>query len=162
MPGAEKEQRMRIRRRIDHPDRREPEGAAVDHRTGSQRDEQRRRLDERHHNAVDSADRQRDSKRQDRRPEDRHAHLHLDQPDRPGTCHDGDLAEVDAAADHDQAHAETEDAKNGDAAHQVQQIGDAREARQGQAEQDEQRDRDEQYDLFLRRLLQKLRQQTAR
>src|SRR6202453_3137167 len=56
MPGAEKEQRLRIGRRIDDPDRREPEGASVNYRTGSQRDEQRRSLDERHHNAVYGAD----------------------------------------------------------------------------------------------------------
>ena len=36
------------------------------------------------------------------------------------------------------------------------------EAGQRQAEQDEQRDRDQQHDLFLRRLLQQLSQQTAR
>src|SRR5450432_1799409 len=43
-------------------------------------------------------------------------------------------AMIETAADDDQPHSEAKDAQNGNAAHQVEQIGDRREIPQGEAE----------------------------
>ncbi|MGY3151576.1 hypothetical protein ACVW0V_000716 [Bradyrhizobium elkanii] len=150
--GAEIHQARRILRHIDHPGRRDPEGEAIDHEAGSQRHEQRRRLDESDHHAVDDADQHRDRQRQQHCRKNGHAVLHVDQRDRPGTRHDRDLGEVDAAADHDQPHAEAEHAEDGNTPQQIQEIGDGGKAVQRQAEHDQERDGDQEHDLLLARL----------
>ena len=45
-----------------------------------------------------------------------------DQRHTPGTRHDGDFAQVDAAADDNQPHAEPEDAEDGNAADQTEDV----------------------------------------
>ena len=94
----------------------------------------------------------RNRERQQHRGEHRHALLDLDQGDGPGPRHDRDLAEIDAAADHDQAHAEAENAEDGNAAQQVQQVRHRGEAVERQPEHDQQRDGDQEHDLLLVRL----------
>ena len=92
---------------------------------------------------------------------DRHPGFDQIERDRPCRGHDRNHAEVDAPADDDQPHSEPQNAENGDAAHQVEQILDGGEVRQRDAEDHQQRHREQQHDLFLRRFLQQLSKQTA-
>ena len=109
-PGEQ--QRRGVLRGIDDVDRRDPVRGAINDERGRKRDEQRRRLDESDHDAVDAADRDGDGERQHRRPERRQPVLVGDEGDAPRARHERDLAQVDAAADDDQPHAEAEDAEN--------------------------------------------------
>src|SRR5262249_11294989 len=67
----------------------------------------------------------------------------------PGASHNRDLAEVDTAADHDQAHAKAENAQDRNAAQQIEQVAQGRETVERQAEADQERDRNQQNDLLL-------------
>jgi hypothetical protein len=71
----------------------------------------------------------------------------------PRAGHQRNFAQVDAAADDDQPHAETEDAENGDAADQAEDIPRRRKARQRQCKDNEQNDDDCGDDLFLAQLV---------
>ena len=81
----------------------------------------------------------------------------VDQVQRPRHRHrhQRDQRQVDAAADHDQAHRHAEDAEDGDAADQVQQVVRRQEAGQRHGEDEAQQQRQTEDDLLLAQAPQK-------
>ena len=66
-----------------------------------------------------------------------------------GDGHQCDQRQVDAAADHDQSHRHAEDAEDGDAADQIEELLVGQEAGQRDGEADAQQHRQTEDDLFL-------------
>jgi len=72
-----------------------------------------------------------------------------DQSHAPGARHERDLAEIDAATDDDQPHAEAEDAENRNAADEAENVPCRRKTGKSNREDDQQNDNDCRDDLFL-------------